>query len=94
MEFKWYKIFNLTEFEATGLTSRTYTQFLFGVGQRDILVTKGNKVSMLYEDQFLPVLFEDKNPYSKTDITSEKSYAVYKDENEDVWLGLGVEEDT
>lgn len=85
MIFKWYKIFNLTDFEATGLVSRTVTLFLQDVGLKDILITKGNFVSMLYEDTFLPINFLDKNPYSTN------GYGIYLDADQDVWLGIEVE---
>jgi hypothetical protein len=38
--YTWFKIFNKTEFEATGLVSRSYRVFLNGVGERTILATK------------------------------------------------------
>lgn len=89
MNFDWYKIFNLTEFEATGLVSRTVTVFMEGIGTQEILITKGNLVSMMYADTLLPVEFLDKNPYSRAG--DDHTYAVFKDEAADVWLGIGVE---
>jgi hypothetical protein len=53
--YNWYLIFNLTEFEALGLVSRTYTFNLEGVGQKEILVTKSNLTGMTYEGVYLPI---------------------------------------
>lgn len=86
MIFNWYKIFNLTEFEALGLVSRTYKLTLNGIGEKEILVTKGNSVNVLYGDAFMPVNFYDYNPFIRG------GYAVYKDaETDDVYLGILVE---
>lgn len=91
MTFTWFKIFNLTDFEATGLVSRTYTVILEGIGQKDILVTKGELVSMLYEGVFLPIELNDINPFIKEgESESESGYAVYKATNNDVYLGIEV----
>jgi hypothetical protein len=88
MLFDWYNLFSLTEFLAEGLVSRTLHVNLEGVGQRDILVTKGNQVSLIYEDVILPINFQNQNPYSRA---GEKStYAVYQDSNNDIWLGIAT----
>lgn len=86
MTYNWYKIFNLTEFEALDLPSRAYTSILEEIGERTILVTKGNKTSILYEGVFLPINNFDKNPFEFD------GYAVYIDENDDVYLGIEVDE--
>jgi hypothetical protein len=39
MIFDWYKIFNLTDFLALGLISKTYTVTLDEIGDEDFLVT-------------------------------------------------------
>jgi hypothetical protein len=82
----WFKIFSLTEFLATELASKTYTAFLEGVGQKDILVTQGNVTGVLFEDTFIPLYFEGKNPYQRN------KYAVYVDPDNDVWIGIEVPE--
>lgn len=89
MTFDWYQIFNLNEFLATGLVSRTYTFVLEGRGQKDVLVTQGNETSIVYEDVLLPVLFNDDNPFVREG--DDGTYAVYKDSNDNVWLGFEVE---
>lgn len=86
MTFDWYKIFSLPEFLETGLVSRTYSHVLEGRGQKDILVTHGFYVSVTYEDVFLPLQFEGRNPHVRDGV------AVFVDENEDVWLGFEVTE--
>lgn len=86
MIYAWYKIFNLPEFEATGLVSRAYTFELEDVGIKEILVTKSNLVSILYEDVFLPLNLNDKNPFEMDD------HAIYIDANDDVFLGIAENE--
>lgn len=86
MTFDWYKIFNLAEFMALNLVSRSLTVVLEGAGEKDILIVRGNTVSIVFEDVFLPIEFEDDNPFVREG--DEKSYAVYKDESGDVWLGI------
>lgn len=85
MQYTWFKIFNRTEFNALGLVSRTYTLNLDGVGEKDILVTKGLALGMLYEGVFLSLELNDKNPFEFDD------HAIYVDENDDVFLGVPVE---
>lgn len=89
MTFTWFKIFNLTEFEALNLVSKTYTQILEGIGQKDILVTKGECVSMLYEGIFLPLQLNDINPFIKEgEAEGDLAYAIYIDADDDVYLGI------
>lgn len=60
------------------------------VGQKDILITRSNEVSIVYEDVFLPVVFRGQNPYSFAG--TDKTYAVYLDDNNDVWLGIEADQ--
>ena len=87
MLYDWYNLFNLTEFMATELASRTIEPNLLQYGVTPFLVSRGNTVSLLYgEDVFLPINFLGHNPYAVP------GYAVYVDENEDVWFGFEVPE--
>jgi hypothetical protein len=86
VNYNWFKIFNKTEFEELDLTSKTYTQVLTGVGERDILVTQGIGLGVLFDDVFLPVQLNDKNPFEFED------RAVYIDDNDDVWVGIAIED--
>lgn len=85
MTFIWYNLFNKQEFLDTGLVSKTLTVTLENIGEKDILITKGNEVAITYEGVFLPIWFTEKNPYSKD------GYAVWEDENGIVWLGVEQE---
>ncbi len=82
--FDWYKIFNKNEFLALGLVSRTISASLEERGTKDILVCLGNELSIKFEDVFLTVKFNDKNPFQVG------SYSIYIDELSDVWLGFEV----
>lgn len=81
MIFDWFKIFNLDEFTDLELGSKTYTQVLEGIGEVDVLVTKGIAIGMLYDGVFLS-LGLDENPFEFED------YAIYQDGSNDVWLGI------
>ena len=82
MSFDWYKLTNLDDFEALGLVSQKLTLDLEGLGHKDILVTKANAVSILFDGIFLTIGFNEKNPFEF------EGHAVYLDENRDIWLGI------
>lgn len=83
--FNWFKIFNLTEFLATGLISKTYTQELVGIGVKDVLVTNGNMISLTYEDVMLSINLNGKNPFVF------EGMAVFLDDlTQDVYLGFEI----
>ena len=86
MVFTWFKIFNLTLFTATGLVSRKITLELEGLGAKDFLITKGNLTSILFDGVFLSINMNDQNPFIF------EGFAVYLDDNDDVWLGIEVDE--
>jgi hypothetical protein len=86
MMYDWYNLFNLTEFLALNLVSRTLQVVLSGIGQKDILITRGNEVSIVFEDVILPVQFSEENPFTR--VGDAGTYGVYIDEAQDVWLGI------
>jgi hypothetical protein len=86
MIYDWYQIFNYDEFMALDLPSKEYEFVLQDIGLRTILVTKGVGVGVLYDEVFLLVDLNGYNPFSFD------GYAVYKDSNNNVWLGVEVEE--
>lgn len=88
MIFNWYKIFNIEDFEAN-LVSKTFTVNLSGVGLVDIIATRGILLSITYDGVLLPVMFEGENPF----IGLGGQYAVYKDADDNIYLGFKVEEE-
>lgn len=87
MTYDWYKIFNKTEFEDTGLVSRTLSLYLDGIGDTEILITKANELGVVYDDTFLMLNFEGQNPHAIS------PYAVFLDtETDDVYFGIEVPE--
>lgn len=85
MLYNWYPIFNLDDFNALGLVSRTYTFDLIGQGIQNILACKSDAgVSVLYKDTFLPVDFEGYNPYKRS------PYALKKDDSNMIWVGVEI----
>jgi len=86
MTFNWFKIFNKTEFLATGLVSRTLSLNLEGVGQKKILVTFGNLIGVAYEGVFLTLTEGGDNPFIF------EGHALYIDSNNDVFIGFEINE--
>lgn len=84
--YDWYNIFSHAEFIASGLVQRTVTPLLDDRGETEILITRGNTVAVKVDDVFLPVEFLDRNPYERD------GYAVYRDADDNVWLGFEVDE--
>lgn len=87
MEFDWYNLFNKQEFLDTGLVSKKLTVNIEGIGEKEILITKGNELSILYDGVFLTVNFTEKNPFVR------EGYAVWQDSNENIWLGIEKEDE-
>lgn len=83
--YNWYNLFNLDEWLETELVSRTLSVFLDKNDQKEILVTQGNQTGITIDDVFLPLKFNEKNPYVIGD------YAIFQDVNNDVWVGLAVD---
>jgi hypothetical protein len=93
MIYDWYKVINLTEFLALNIPSRELTLNLVDLGPKDILITYGVGLGILYEDCFLAVNLNDYNPFEFHDIDTEGNslgyYACYIDESsQDVYLGV------
>ena len=86
MTFDWYKIINQAEFLAEELVSKNVSLILESIGQVEVLVTKGNVVSITYDGVMLGIGVTDANPFVFD------GYAVYLDDvNGDIWLGVPVE---
>ncbi len=79
-----YKIINIDEFEALDIPSRKITVVLGTLGLKDILVTKGNYISILYDGIFLSLNLNDKNPFEFG------GNAIFVDPDNNLWLGLPV----
>ncbi len=77
-----YNIINLDKFNATNLPSREVTGDFGLLGQQTVLVTKGNLVSFLFNNVYLPLNLNDKNPFEF------EGYAIFIDPNNDIWLGI------
>lgn len=82
IDFIWYQIFNVTEFEALAIVSKEYTYDLGDMGEKTVLVTKGNFVGVTYEGVYVALNMNDKNPFYIDGV------ALYVDDNDDVWLGI------
>lgn len=84
--YDWYKIINKTEFEATGLVSREVEVIFDGLGVKTLLVTSANYFSIMFDDVMLALAVNGANPFEF------ESKAIYLDANQDVWVGILVED--
>jgi hypothetical protein len=86
MNFYWFNIFNKTDFDALNLISKDLTLNLESIGPETFIITKGFETSVVFRDVILPIQFFGKNPTIREGELA--NYAVYKDTNEDVWVGI------
>lgn len=92
MQFRWWLIFNQTEFLATGLVSRVYPTVLSELGLKDVLVTKGAYVSITVDDVMLSIDINGDNPFVFGAAEGEPNKAVFLDESTgDVYYGEAVD---
>lgn len=82
--FNWYRLFSEQEFEDIDIPSKEFDVDLGTLGTKTIMVTKGNRTSILVDNIFLSIGLNEKNPFRYGD------RAVYLDDNGDVWLGVYV----
>lgn len=82
MIYDWYRILNVADFEADGVPSRELVLELTALGQKTVVVTKGNFISILYNDIFLTVDLNGQNPFEFED------HAAYVDGSGDLFLGI------
>ncbi len=91
MIFDWYKIFNLTEFNALDLVSKTYSATLEDIGDEDFLVVKGNLTSVVYQDVMLPIQLNGENPVVREG--DDDTYGVFLDvATQDVYVGIRTDD--
>ncbi len=85
--YDWYKVYNLADFLAEDLVSKEVEVIFETVGLKEIRLTKGyNEISILFDDVFLIPNLNEKNPFEFED------RAAYIDDNDDIWVGIKVEE--
>lgn len=77
-------LFDLAEFVATGLVTRTLDVQAEGRGEIEITITSGNTVAITHEGTMLPVNFLGQNPYARD------GKLVFLDIQGKVWLGFEV----
>lgn len=85
VNYTWFKIFNLAEFQALDLTSKLYELELENIGPVEVLVTQGETIGMLYDDVFLSLDLNDVSPFAF------EGYAIYNLDG-DIYLGIEVDE--
>lgn len=80
--FSWYILFNKAAFIEKGIVSFDGEVNIEGVGIKTFLVTQGNTTSIVYDDVFLSIDLNQKNPFRLG------NYAVWQDTLNNIWLGL------
>lgn len=80
--WNWFKLFNADAFMAEELTSRNLVAVLQDVGTENVLISRGNLLSITFRGVYMPISLLDINPSYAED------YGVLKDSNGDVWLGI------
>lgn len=85
MNVNWYNLFSKPDFEATGLVQRIINASLNEIGDKEIIISKGNLLTVLYDGVLLPVNFQDQNPFTPDD-----THYVYIDDDQNVWLGVAI----
>lgn len=80
--WNWFKLFNADAFMAEELASRNLVAVLQDVGTENILISRGNLLSITFRGVYMPISLLDINPSYAED------YGVLKDSNGDVWLGI------
>jgi hypothetical protein len=84
MSYDWYNVYNKATFEAEDLVSKELTLDLDGRGVKEVLLTKGDGISVTVDDVFLMVNLNDRNPFEMDQM------AVYLDEDDEIWVGFEV----
>jgi hypothetical protein len=79
---RWYRLVNRQDFIDTGLPSFEAKVNLESIGETTVIVTRGVGVSLFFQDAFLPVNLNGKNPFRFG------LHSVYVDQNDDLWLGV------
>lgn len=96
MLFFWYKIFNVTEFEADGFYQTERTVFIEGLGLKTFIVAKGNAgYSVTIDGVMLIANMLGRNPYTRTaeDLGTELAMSIYQDNTGDVYIGYEAPEE-
>ncbi len=86
MTYKWYQIIDSAEFEALGVPSKELEMVLEDVGLVVVRVTKGNLLSLVYDDVILSPDLGDSNLFEFG------GYAAYLDSIGILWLGIPDED--
>ena len=86
MIYNWYLIANMVEFLDSGLVSREFTFNLEGEGEKTVLVTRGNTLSLTIDGVMLAVQMNGRNPFYFED------RAVYLDGDSNLHYGFKAEE--
>lgn len=83
--YYFYQIFNYQSFLDTDLVSRTYSLVFSDLGPKEVLVTRGNLVSITYDGILLSLNLNDESPFYF------EEHAIYLHTDGFVYLGRAKE---
>ncbi len=78
----WFNIINYDDFTAEDLVSKKLEFDMGSLGVREILVTKGETVGILFDGVFISTFLNNTNPSAFSNLL------VFVDDNDDIWLGV------
>lgn len=80
--WRWWKVFNLDEFNALNVPDYYLTLNLDGLGLTDIVIMRGFDISVLFLGYVLTPFLNGRNGFS-----IENKVSAYIDEDNNLWVG-------
>jgi hypothetical protein len=90
--YDWYKVGNTSDFDELEIPSMEYEFILEDVGLQTVLIVNGFNLGVVYDGVFLSHNINSKNPFAFGHLEDEP-HSLYIDDNNDIWLGIEVEEE-
>ncbi|MGB2579402.1 hypothetical protein AAIR98_001321 [Elusimicrobium simillimum] len=84
MKYKYYNLFNLTDFDALSVPYITRTFELEGQGSVEVRLSRGLTYSLYVNGYMLTPGLNDRNPF----VSFDQKMAAYIDEDKNIWLGF------
>lgn len=81
--WKWWKIYDLNEFNKLNVPDVYLSLNLEGLGFQDIVIMQGFNISVLFMEYVLTPYLNDRNGFSLADKVS-----AYIDEENNLWVGV------
>lgn len=86
--YAWFNIYNKVIFEATGLTSKNLEYDFEDYEVKTVMITSGNTIGVVIDDVFLSIGLNENSPFEFD------GYACYLDDNNDIWVGILIPDES